>query len=223
MSDEIETTPAAEAPETSPSASETVDHAEEPAKVDLGREAAKAAAKELKSFQDLRNSLPPEGRELLDKEFQSNSNRAVNEARKAWETKQKEAQEKGEYLTATQLEEKLVEYEQRSKAEREAYDQFYTNLGHEGILPGSEEYTKVMAVYNKLVESEAVNARLLLTEEGVKMLTQAAGVSAQSSKPAEPSYGYSKPSPTLPKPDKDYQPGDVQAQIREDMRKAMLG
>ena len=169
------------------------------APVDLAAEAGQAAAA---------TPQPTEGRvRSLDDldvdgavraQIESYVSKSVNEAVSKHDERQQRKLDDEGFMNKAQIEQ-LLETKDAEYARREqAKDTFLTVLGTEGITPGSEDYTKVQAYYQKAVNDGSITPHILLSEAGIRTLTMMAGVGTPSAQSAGPRSGLTK---TAPAPD----------------------
>ena len=137
--------------------------------------AAAAAAAEYKP-----DPTPPKGlsdteRADLEKVIESRVSKAVNDYRDKVATEMKEKEANGEILTREGVQELIAQERTRGEAASAAERFFLTEMTRLGITPGTDEYQKVSATFEKMnVNGNAI--ALISSEEGVRALAFAAGV-----------------------------------------------
>lgn len=169
------------------------------APVDLAAEAGQAAAAVQQPTEGRVRSLDDldvDG--AVRAQIESYVSKSVNEAvTKHDERQQRKLDDEG-FMNRSQIEQLMEEKDAEYARREQAKDTFLAVLGTEGISPGTEDYAKVQAYYQKAVDDGSLTPHILLSEAGIRTLTVMAGVGNTSAQAAGPRSGLTK---TAPAPD----------------------
>lgn len=154
---------------------------EEPAEVDLAREAESAAADDAAPKAKSRSLEELDLTDAQRAQVEAIVSKSVNDAVAKHDRRaQRKAKEEGN-MTRAQVEALLAEKEAETSRRLEARDRFLEVLGEHGIAPGSDAYRKVGETFKQGVDDENFTPQILTTRAGINTLVALAGVS----KPAE--------------------------------------
>lgn len=219
MTDETTTTEATET--ATPAAEEpTVNLAEEAAK---GLE-SKTPAKAQEVMQELTQELTPELIEKVNKLVESKTGSALDgQRRKLQEDFEKRIAAEG-YMTPEQVQKQIEENQAFAERKAAAAQNLDRTLGSLGVQHGTDAYKKVEQAFAKGLEEGVFTHQTLLSETGIKSIAYAAGVLQPEAKQEEATRFLGSGAHTrVPSRSKEYKPGDLDAEARANMMKALEG